>query len=241
MNPRIFLPPPQVALAAVAGLLLSSCAHTYEMKVAALSKPKATEAVSYKIRNQGSQADDVTLRQQEAEKFVKTALSGKGMYEAADAESADMIVDIDYGIEPPRVRYERSSRPVFAQVGGGVSYQTVIVGTDSKGNPIYQTISIYEPPRTEIIGYEEVVIPVVIYEKYLTIVARENKPGVEGKPSEDIWSVKVSNEDESKDLRKYLPVLASASIDYIGKNSDSQRTVKIREDDETVAFVKKGM
>ena len=242
MNPRISLPPPKIALIAAIGLLASGCAHTYEMKVDSVSKPaKASQAVSYKIRSKNQSPSDTTLRQKEAEEFVKTALSGKGMYEAPDGASADMVVDIDYGIESPRVRYERSSVPVFAELGGGVRYQTVQIGVDPRtGFPIYRTVAIYEPPRTELIGYQEMVTPTVVYEKYLRIAARENKPSAEGKPPQEIWSVQVSSEDESKDLRKYLPVLASASIDYIGKNSDSQQTVKIKENDDVVSFVKKG-
>ncbi|OHE89343.1 MAG: hypothetical protein A3G75_06680, partial [Verrucomicrobia bacterium RIFCSPLOWO2_12_FULL_64_8] len=197
MNTRIFLPPLQIALITVVGLLLPGCAHTYEMKVDSLSKPtKANQAVSYKLRNKNQSPADATLRQKEAEEFVKTALSGKGMYEAPDSLPADMVVDIDYGIEAPRIRYERSSVPVYAEVGGGVRYETIQVGYDPRTRtPIYRTVAIYEPPRTELIGYQEVVTPAVVYEKYLRIVARENQPSAEGKPPQEIWSVQVSSED----------------------------------------------
>ena len=57
----------------------------------------------------------------------------------------------------------------------------------------------------------------------------------------EIWSVRLSNEDQSKDLRKYLPILATASIDYIGKDSTTQKTVNIKETDPGIAFIKKGM
>ncbi len=70
-----------------------------------------------------------------------------------------MIVEVDYGVEPPRVVLERTSVPIYAQVGGGVRYETVMVGVDSRGNPIYRTVAVYEPSRTELIGYQEMVTP----------------------------------------------------------------------------------
>ena len=53
----------------------------------------------------------------------------------------------------------------------------------------------------------------------------------------------VTSEGESRDLRKNLPVLVAASIDYVGKDTHGEKTVKIKDKDKdgNVAFVKKGM
>src|SRR5258707_13541928 len=104
-----------------------------------------------------------------------------------------------------------------------------------------RTVAVYEPPRTELIGYDDMPRQVTIYEKYLRLTARENKPANEGRPPPELWNVQVSAEDESKDLRKYLPIMASVTIDYIGKDSSNQRTVKVRENGAGVEFVKRGM
>jgi len=231
-----------VVVAAVS-LAWGGCATTYEVKVDAISQPKAKEAVSYKIKTKttaGTGVQDEGLREQEAANYIKTALSGKGMYEAPTADAADMVVELDYGVEPPRVKFDQTSMPVYAQIGGGVRYEQVPVA-DQKGNVSYRTVAVYDPPRTELVGYQDVITPITVYEKYLNITARENKESVEGKPPSEIWSVRLSNEDQSKDLRKYLPILASASIDYIGKDSTTQKTVNIKETDPGVAFIKKGM
>ncbi len=228
-------------LAMGVALLLGGCTSTYEVKVDSISQPQAREVASYRIKTRDTSEDASSLRHQEATNFIRTALSGKGLYEAPDDEVADMIVEVDYGVEPPRVVLERTSMPIYAQVGGGVRYETVMVGTDSRGNPIYRTVAVYEPTRTELIGYQEMVTPVAKYEKYLRISARENGEMVEGRPPPEIWSVNVSSEDESDDLRKYLPILASASIDYIGKDTGSKQTIKVRETDSAVGFVKQGM
>ncbi len=232
-----------VVIAAVS-LAFAGCATSYEVKVDAISQPaKVKEAVSYKIKTKttaGTGVQDDGLREQEAANYIKTALSGKGMYEAPTIEAADMVVELDYGVEPPRVKFDQTSMPLYAQVGGGVRYEQVQV-TDQRGNTANRTVAVYDPPRTELVGYQDVVTPVTVYEKYLNITARENKQAEEGKPPAEIWSVRLSNEDASKDLRKYLPILATASIDYIGKDSTTQKTVNIKESDPGITFIKKGM
>ena len=221
--------------------LAAGCAtSTYEVKVDAISKPVAAEAQSYKIKSKNPALGEENLRYREAAEFVKTALSGKGLYEAPVAEKADMIVELDYGMESPRTKVERVSVPVYAQMGGGVRYDSVPV-TDTKGNVSRRTVAVYEPPRTELVGYDDVPRNVTIYEKYLRVTARENKPASEGRPPSEIWSVHVSTEDESKDLRRYLPLMASATADFIGKDSSSEKVVKIRENGPGVMFIKKGM
>jgi hypothetical protein len=53
--------------------------------------------------------------------------------------------------------------------------------------------------------------------------------------------VDVTSEGESRDMRKALPVLAAASIDYVGKDSHGQKIIRLKDTDKDIAFVKKGM
>lgn len=220
----------------------AGCAtSTYEVKVDAITKPVAAgDGQSYRIKSKDPKLGEENLRYREAAEFVRTALSGKGLYEAPSEDKADMIVELDYGMDAARTKIERVSVPVYAQRGGGVRYDPVPV-VDSRGNTSLRTVAVYEPPRNELVGYDDMPRQVTVYEKYLRLSARENKPASEGRPPSELWSVQVSAEDESKDLRKYLPMMASASIDYIGKDSSSQQVVKVREDSPGVEFIKRGM
>jgi hypothetical protein len=223
----------------VVALLVGGCAglpKTHEVKVDAIAKP-AADAQSYRLKSKDPRLGEENLRYHEAADFVRTALSGKGMYEAPNDAKADVIVEMEYGLDAPRTKMERVSVPVYAQVGGGVRYDTVPVA-DSRGNVSTRTVAVYDPPRNELIGYEEMPRAVTIYEKYLRLTARENKPASEGRPPSELWSVQVSAEDESKDIRKYLPIMASASIDYIGKDSTNQQVVRVRENSPGVEFIK---
>lgn len=230
-------------------LLGAGCAtSSYEVKVDAVSKPDASasaprtdgELQSYKIKSKNPALGDENLRYKEAADYVKTALSSKGLYEATTQDRADMIVEVDFGMDSPRTKVEMVSVPVYAQTGGGVRYKQM-PEANARGNIVYRTVPVYEPPRTELIGYDDVPQQVTVYEKYLRITARENKPGSEGRPPSEVWSVNVSTEDESKDLRKYLPILASATADYIGRDSASPVTIKIKDPSQVTDFIRRGM
>lgn len=228
------------ALLITATLLLSACAST-QVKVDALTRPMAADAVSYRIKSKNPLIDEDSLRHREAVGFVKTALSSKGLYEAPNAENADMVVEVDYGVGPPQLRYETRVEPIYEMVPGRVYYERVQVGTDSRGNPIYQTISYQEPPSMQHVGDREYTVEVLMYEKYLRMSARENRPMEEGIPPSELWTVDVVSEGKSRDLRRNLPVLAAAGMDYIGEETDGQKVVRIKEKGEAVSFVKKGM
>ncbi len=223
------------------GLLLGGCATTHEIKVDSLAKAKAEPAVSYEIKNRNPLVADDSLRYKEAASMVKTALSGKGLYEAPPNTKPDMVVDLDYGVGPPQMKRETVSEPVYITLPGQIRTERIQVGTDSQGRPIYQTVTVQDPPTTEFAGFREYLVTVVVYEKYLKLSARENKEAVEGRPPSEIWTVDVTSEGESRDIRKNLPVLVAASIDYIGKDTQGQKTIRIKDNSSDIAFIKKGM
>ncbi len=233
------------ALIFASALLLFGAGCTtsgHQVKIDAIAKPTASksQAQSFKLKSKDPRLGDENLRYREAADFVKTALSSKGLYEAPSEDKADMIVELDYGMEAPRAKMERVSVPVYAQVGGAVRYESVPV-TDSRGNTSYRTVAVYDAPRNELMGYDEQPRLVTIYEKYLKITARENKAASEGRPPAELWSIHASAEDESKDLRKYLPIMASATMDLIGQDTSSQKVVKVKADSADVDFIRRKM
>lgn len=223
------------------GLFLAGCANSYEVKIDSLAKPKADPVVSYKIQNANPLVADDSLRYKEAAGFVRTALSGKGLYEAPEGTTPDLVVNLDYGLSPPEMRHETVSQPVYLTLPGQTRYQTVQVGTDKMGNPIFGTVAVTDPPHTELAGYRDEVVTTVVYEKYLHLSATENKPATEGRPPSEVWTINASSEGESHDLRKNLPVLVAASIDYIGKDTHGEKVIHLKDGSPDVAFVKKGM
>lgn len=226
----------------VSVFFIVGCTSGYRVKVDALAKPKAEDAIAYRIRTSNPSLDPTSLRHKEAEKFVRTALSGRGLYEAPKPEMADIIIDLDYGVSEPKVSQEMRSEPIYRTIPGRVYTAVVQVGTDKNGSPIYATQTYQDPPSTEYLGDREYTVTVVNYEKYLRMTARENKTANDSGPPAEIWAMDITSEGESRDMRKYIPVLAAASIEYIGKDTRGQKAIKLKDDkDGAIAFVRKGM
>ena len=230
-----------VVLMSAAVLFTAGCASTTEVRIDSLSKPKAEEAISYSIHSNNPLVAEDSLRYKEAVGFVKTALSGKGLYEAPDPQKADIVVNVDYGISPPQLHRETYSEPVYIVKEGRTHIETVLIGLDKKGMPVYGNITVQDPPTNEMAGFQDRVVTTVVYEKYLHLTARDNKPAAEGRPPAEIWTIDATSEGESHDLRKNLPVIVAATIDYIGKDTHGQKTIFIKDGSTDVAFVKKGM
>ena len=233
---------------AVAGLaialLFHGCNTTYEMQVDAIKNPGPVdpEADSYVIVPRDPSVDTNDLRYKETVNWVKTALSAKGMYEALDPLEADMVIEIDYGMEPPRQEVKVIEEPVFATRREPGTYVTRTVRDPETGK--VRTVTVYVPGRTssELVGYQQRAVTTIVNEKYLVLTAKENTLAGSGdKAAEELWSVTVTNEDSSNDLREYLPIMASAATDYIGEDTEDGKTVRLKSDDEVVAFVKKGL
>ena len=100
---------------------------------------------------------------------------------------------------------------------------------------------ITEPIFGSIAFVEEKYYPVITYEKHLRIVSRENREKKDNETPIHIWSVHIKNSDESDKLGKYVLLMAAAAIPYIGENTESEREIKIKEQDDIVVFVKEGL
>ncbi len=84
------------------------------------------------------------------------------------------------------------------------------------------------------------IIPVTTYGKYLLITAIDNREDVDIEDAPHAWVVIVKNRDESDDLDNYLPLMAAASIEYVGTRTDNQEVITLKESDQEVTFVKAG-
>ena len=235
---------------AILGLFTGCTTSTYTVQVDAISQPKGKTAEatppaqSYYIHSKNPRLDESSLRYKEVSDYVKTALSGKGMYEAPKPEAADVVIDIDYGMDAPRVKFETVSTPVMMNTQDRVEVRQVTHLErlpDGSFRAVTEDVRVVVPGTPEFVGMRDEVIPLIVYEKYLKVSARENKENSEGKAPAEVWSVNVSAEDKSQELRKYIPILASATADYIGTNTKESKEVKIDEKDDVVKFVKKGM
>lgn len=228
------------ALLVSAGLaLVAGCnTPTHRVRIEASVNPPPADAPppqSFWIKSRRNDPRIETLRYHEAMGHIKTALSGRGLYQAPNEESADMVIEVDYGATPKRQRVEveesrqtrkeakaaKAAAPAGATAPTGETTEVAASDTERRG---------------------EIMIDVGVYRKHLSLEARRNRAKAEAAAggSEMLWRVEVENEDENKDLRKYVPILASATIDYIASETGGQKEVTVDENGQDVTFVKKG-
>ena len=218
----------------------SGCSSTYSFKVDAISNPESTGHRSFKIASSDLNLSAADLGCKELSDYIKTALSGRGLYEAPDVESADMIIDISCGKGQPEVDFKSYAAPVIAEIPGVYRRVTVPV-TVPGGKRMMVSSMIYVPGRRDIIDMEERMDPITTYEKFLRLTASDSEQEDATEGSVQVWSIYVNNKDESDDLRKQLPLMAAAAIPYVGGNADSQREIKVKASDADVSFVKAGV
>lgn len=171
----------------------------------------AEPTVSYVIR---SRSGDETLRYREAARHVRTALSGRGLFEAPANAVPDLVIEIDFGMVPTGLRQETVILPVYSQVAS-------------------------ELP--EVIGYRAVVFPVAHHEKYLTVIAHIRRAADDERPTIVAWRVEASIRDEKEDIRACLPMLAAAIMEQIAADTNGTQEITVRENDPLVAFIRKGI
>lgn len=232
-----------LALLAVT-ILFSGCATTYRFKVDAVKNQETEiteEKQSFRVVSANPEMDEDDLRFQETRQYVKTALSSKGMYEAPPGTDADMVVEVDFGMEEPRTKFYTVSEPVYAMVGGGARTIMVAVRDPKTGRISYVPQVVYDPPQRELVGFQDRVVTVTVYEKYIRITSRETPEEAGDRPPRELWSVYVTNEDESDDIRKYVPLMVSAAMDSMDQNTSSQKEIVLTQEDERVKFVREGL
>ncbi|MFW5882985.1 MAG: hypothetical protein ACOCVG_01315 [Verrucomicrobiota bacterium] len=217
-------------------LLLAGCATTYEFEADAIAD-EADPLAGYEsyLLVPADPEKEGTLRFREAAEYVEAALSGRGLYPAPDREQADLLVELDYGISEPRT--ETESRSVSRRGASSIEIVPVYARSKSSGRLVLvgrQTIGM---PGA--IYRDKELVSRTVYTKYMKLNAFDYDPSAATPKGKEVWSVHVKNENGSDQLRKYLPLLAAASIDLIGTDTGAEQTrVRLKEDAEVIDFVR---
>jgi hypothetical protein len=197
-------------------LLLSftGCQTSEKLTLDATSRPAKDRVASYSLIVMDPAIEKDSLRHQEAERLVKAALAGNGYYEAPDAAHADMLIEVDYGIDQGHSETIQVSSPIWRMEKGSTS--TITVGTgimNAQGQEIMTSVTVTEPGNIVYGGERLSNVRQTIYTKRLVLEARRH------------------------DLRKTLPVLAAVALEHMGEETNGPKSVKLT-DAEAIAFVK---
>lgn len=226
------------AAALAVGFLFVGCASTYTLNVDAMRATDSEMGQSYVIQSPVQETDEQTFGV--ASDLVRTALSGKGMYESANAAEADIVVAIDYGVGPGRMAVERlpgaafdSSVPGESPVRNSTSRAAFDeFGSSGRGRVVGMPAQSVRSDDMFIITY--------VHTKFLSISARQNLSAGspwQGRP--EIWRVTVETNDGDDSIVEVLPVLAGAALDHIGNDTRIQQTTRVSVKSDPVAFVRR--
>ena len=233
---------PVIVALTLAVVFTPVAAKKYTFTVDAFNNPEVTlmQGTSFKIISTDRKVDRDVAQFEAVSSYIKTILSSMGYFEAPTKRSADLIIDIAYGTDQPHIEFELRQAPP-------PSANTAAMRDPTRRRPRRT----YTTPRGITIGpggqYREVlpnedrIIPKTVYRKFLKVTASVNQPLDSTSPRIEAWSVTTVNQDENPELEEYLPLLAAASISYIGQKTDSREKVVLRDKSEDVRFIKKGM
>lgn len=199
---------------------------TYTVQVDAISRPTATEREtpprSDHILARNPRLNEDSLRYKEVTDYVRTALSGRDMYEAPTPEKADMVIDVDYGMESPRIKFERLNQPIMVQRPGRYVKESQPVSRRLPNGTVQVVEAdrkIFVPGTVELRGMQEVVQPVLVYEKYLKF-----------RPARTVRRARVGRR----------PTLAAVTADHAGRNTPGEKSARIDGKSDGVRFVQPG-
>lgn len=200
----------------------TGCAHTYNVKVDALHNPNVTSGTSYRIVPHDDVKADFDPAYAEAVQLVESALATRGYFPAATPRDAEMVVEIDLGIGSKRRRAIEDpaffGMPHLPSANAAKSRPDLAQNLAAGPN---QPFSAEPPPITR-------VSVITVYQKYLTLSARETERATLGlrKPAE-LWRVNVAIEDAKEDITSCLPVLIVTAIDKIGTSTGERESIRV--------------
>jgi hypothetical protein len=218
-------------------LLLSACSPRYTFKIDAISDGSIAGNESFYLISGNPDMKASDLRFREAAEYVATGLEGKGYTRARDIGSADMLVEVSFGVGEPREVLDVRNYPE-TYWSPGMAFRISVPVYDSNGAIVaYQHRSVYRPPRSYTY-WEERVDSTTVFSKELTLTAYDNRLGSSVEEPRQLWSVTVGNIDHSDNLRAYLPYMIAASLPYIGEDTGSQVFMYLEEDDPQTEFIR---
>lgn len=229
---RRFFPASLTSLAAlIVAFAATGCSSQYRFAVDAVRQsPASLPRQSYRLvdARPASEPGDPAFQQLAAD--VHTALSSKGLYEAPAGLTPDIVVEVDYGMSAPIHRQCSRTETVMAVMTPGWSSglnRGFVPGTP--GGP------------QQYLGTREVPYVETTYLKFLRLTARELAPDTGGALGRQVWSLHVTNDDESKDLPHYAHLMVAAAMDYIDQDHAEVRRVVLTRKDRRVTFVERGL
>lgn len=169
--------------------------------------------------------------------YVKKVLNDKGYEEVSDRNSADVVVFFRYGISNPQVQQKTRAVPIWGETGV-VSTTTTSETTQTSPGTTTTTSETKVTPNYGIVGYSQRTSTETTYFRYLILDAYERNVYAGTEKMKMVWSVELTSEGSSSDLRRAIPCMLVAGADYVGRSSETRQSFRIAESDPRIKRLK---
>ena len=149
------------------------------------------------------------LEFQEVARYIEKALSSKGYRKVANAENADILIAIFYGVGAPEKSYQTQTQHGMIMPIGGVLMSS--------------------PSRTQ----------TTVITTHLTTMIVQAYSLRDANRKSPIWKTTTKHTVNRPNLRSVLPYMVAASSDYFGRDTEKEIIVEINEDDLKVQNIRK--
>lgn len=216
-------------------LLLSGCGGTtYTINIDSITDQDSDYAGTRYILYSGMKdvsADDLYFR--EFATYFRTIIAQHGYKEVINPDKADIAIYLSYGVTPGELIHYTYTTPVF-EVTGGEIIQYSETKSDGRGSTTQTTGTIQIPVRQRIIGHTAQAEQQQLYTRYVILEATETSNS-----NRSIWKTTLKSLGLSKDLRRIMPIIATASAPFLGSNTGQLIEIEIDDDDEKVIGLQK--
>jgi len=173
------------------------------------------------------------LRNIEFEKLLKKLLAPQGYVFTESVDNADVVIFYQYSISAPQQYVHTSLVPVWGNTGV-VSSQTHTKTTFS--GKTYQETTYQQ--GYGVVGQQAVSNTVTTYIRSISFSAYDNNVYKSTGKNKMIWSVDLTSEGSTNDLRYVMPYMLAASENHIGTNTGKKITETIANDMADVRVIK---
>lgn len=215
-------------------LLLNACSPTinqtptklvYKINVDSFGSDISLPDKKYVLVPADTAIDPSDLKYMEYAKYIDKILAKNGYSPAQLTDNPNTVIFVNYGISDPKVFERDVIVPVWGQVG--VASSTTTIQKNTYGGVTGNT---YNIPSYGVVGSNVVKQQQVQYLRYLTLAAYDLANFKQTGKEKKIWILELTSTGSSDDLRKLIPPMLVASINYIGKSSGEKKLIDIYED-----------
>ncbi len=223
MKPRTIL----VIVCLALPLLVGCKAPGLRMQVSGLAADRGLERGSTytMIPVEGGPIREYDLEYREYADYVALALEDLGYRPAPTASEAQVLVTVDFGVTEPLETIETVTEP-RSGFGVGTSYGGHRSGTYGHYDWGYRTTTRRYLTFGRILR--------------LTAIDNENAPERGDAPPNILWSVRITSEGNSNDLRWVLPYMVAGTHHHWGTDTGRALTHRILLDDPRVRALRNG-